>query len=148
MGYENAAKDLQKKYDLRNKTVIRKPTPNPQNKSQYSSQQKNPPRQPSIAQTQLPSKQQVDLQQKTHQPNEGDKVDNKEEEKKDVSNPTPIFILENELSKVKIPIPLTELARTQQYKNQILKWLKVSDDRGCSVTINLQDDSPAIMFGP
>jgi len=60
------------------------------------------------------------LHQKTHQSNEADKgerVDNKEEEQKDVNNPTSLFSLENELSKVKIPIPLTELARTQQYKN-------------------------------
>ena len=83
------------------------------------------------------------MQQKTHRSHEvgkaykEDKVDKKEEEKKDVSNLAPLFSLENELFKVKIQIPLTELARTQQYKNQILKWLKVSGGQGCSDTINL-----------
>lgn len=88
MGYENAVMDLHKKYDLRNMTVILKPPPKPQNQAPSSSQQQGPPRQPSIAQTQLPSKQQAYLQQKTHQPNgvgkvdKGDKIDNKMEDKK------------------------------------------------------------------
>lgn len=68
MGYENAVLDLQKKCDLRNMTLILKPPPKPKNRALPSPQQQVPPRNPSAAQTQLPSKQQADLQQKLHQP--------------------------------------------------------------------------------
>lgn len=67
---------------------------------------------------------------------------------KDTNKAAPSFSLVVELSKVKIPVPLTELVKNKQYKSQILKVLNLSDDSVSSDSINLQDDAPTIMFVP
>jgi ribonuclease HI len=59
------------------------------------------------------------------------------------------FSLEHEISKIKIPIPLTELVKTNSYRSHILKWLQPSSvvDPVTDV-INLQDEKPTIVLGP
>jgi hypothetical protein len=59
-----------------------------------------------------------------------------------------IFNLENELNKIKIPVPLVELARNPVYKKQISKVINFSDAECQADVINLQDEKPTIMFGP
>jgi hypothetical protein len=71
--------------------------------------------------------------------------------------PTP-FILEGELAKVKIPIPLSELMRKDAYRSQVIKALSIEPDIGTkaltvgsvnhSDTVNLTDDQPELLFGP
>jgi hypothetical protein len=59
------------------------------------------------------------------------------------------FSLEHEISKIKIPIPLTELVKTNSYRSQILKWLQPSSVIDpVSDVINLQDEKPTIVLGP
>ena len=63
--------------------------------------------------------------------------------------PTP-FILEGELAKIKIPIPLTELMNIGGYRSQVIKPLAIEPDIGTkaltigstshSDTVNLTDD--------
>jgi hypothetical protein len=65
--------------------------------------------------------------------------------------PTP-FILEEELTKVKIPIPLSELLSTDTYHSQVIKALTIEPDIGTkalivgstnySVTVKLTYDQP------
>jgi hypothetical protein len=59
------------------------------------------------------------------------------------------FNPEHEISKIKIPIPLTKLVKTNSYRNRILKWLQPSSiiDPISDVT-NLQDEKPIIVLGP
>ena len=54
------------------------------------------------------------------------------------------FNLESEIAKIKISVPLSELATQDVYKGQILKALNLGEN---SDTINLSDDQPALLFG-
>jgi ribonuclease HI len=58
------------------------------------------------------------------------------------------FNLENEISKIKIPIPLVELAKNPIYRKQIAKMINFSDKESQADSINLEDDRPIISFGP
>jgi hypothetical protein len=58
------------------------------------------------------------------------------------------FSLENKISKIKIPIPLVELAKNPVYRKQITKMINFSDLESQSDVINLEDDKPNITFGP
>ena len=55
------------------------------------------------------------------------------------------FNLESEIARIKISIPLSELATQDVYKGQILKALNLSENGD---SINLNDDLPALLFGP
>jgi hypothetical protein len=58
------------------------------------------------------------------------------------------YSLENEISKIKILIPLVELAKNPVYRKQITKMINFSDLENQSDVINLEDDKPNITFGP
>jgi ribonuclease HI len=58
------------------------------------------------------------------------------------------FSFENELNKIKIPIPLVELAKNPAYRKQIAKAMGVYELESQSDVINLEDDRPNITFGP
>jgi ribonuclease HI len=58
------------------------------------------------------------------------------------------FNLENEISKIKIPIPLVELAKNPVYRKQIAKMINFSEKESQADSINLEDDRPIISFGP
>jgi hypothetical protein len=58
------------------------------------------------------------------------------------------FNLENEINKIKIPIPLIELAKNPVYRKQIAKMINFSEDESQADAINLEDDKPILVFGP
>jgi ribonuclease HI len=58
------------------------------------------------------------------------------------------YNFENELNKIKIPIPLVELAKNPIYRKQIAKVMGVFESEAHSDVINLEDDRPNITFGP
>jgi hypothetical protein len=58
------------------------------------------------------------------------------------------FSLENEINKIKIPIPLVELAKNPMYIKQIAKMISFSEDESQADVINLEDDKMNIVFGP
>jgi len=68
------------------------------------------------------------------------------------------FILEGELAKMKIPIPLSELISKNAYRSQLIKVLSIEPEIGTkalnvgyanySDTVNLVDDQPELLFGP
>ena len=53
--------------------------------------------------------------------------------------------LENEISKIKIFVPLTELVTRNVYRVYILKALNIEYIHD---TVNLNDDTPELIFGP
>jgi hypothetical protein len=48
------------------------------------------------------------------------------------------------MAKIKISVPFNELIRKGEYREQIIKILKMG---GTPDTLNFQDDHPAILFG-
>jgi hypothetical protein len=68
------------------------------------------------------------------------------------------FILEGELSKLKIRIPLSKLMRKNAYRSQMIKELSIEPEIGTkslnigsgmqSDTINITDDQLELLFGP
>jgi hypothetical protein len=58
------------------------------------------------------------------------------------------FSFENEINRIKIPIPLVELAKNHVYRKQLTKVIGISEIESNSDIINLEDDKPNITFGP
>jgi hypothetical protein len=58
------------------------------------------------------------------------------------------FNLEHEINKIKIPVPLLELLKTEPFKKTVLKALEAPAHVIFSDTINLEDENPAITIGP
>jgi hypothetical protein len=58
------------------------------------------------------------------------------------------FSFENEINRIKIPIPLVELAKNPAYRKQVTKVIGFSDQESQYDVINLEDDNPNINFGP
>ena len=65
----------------------------------------------------------------------------------DVEKVNPIFNLQNELSKIKIYVPLNELLRNIEYMDTITKMVKGQGEFQ-SYILELTDDNPTISFGP
>lgn len=55
------------------------------------------------------------------------------------------FSIENEIAKLKISIPLTELVNKNVSRSRVLKALNVAENID---TVNLNDDQPELLFGP
>jgi hypothetical protein len=58
------------------------------------------------------------------------------------------FSFENEINKIKIPIPLVELAKNLIFRKQITKSMGVSELKSQSDVLNFEDEKPNITFGP
>lgn len=58
------------------------------------------------------------------------------------------FNIENEVERVKIPIPLVELSKNPGYKNQVSKWIQSSSVDVEGDVISFQDEKPSVVFGP
>jgi ribonuclease HI len=69
----------------------------------------------------------------------------KETVTKEVEKTSSSFNFESEMAKIKIYVPFNELIKNSEYRNQIIKMLKTEQ---ASDTLNIQDDHPAILFGP
>jgi hypothetical protein len=72
----------------------------------------------------------------------------KEDVKKDlvtVERHAPPFILQNEISKIKIFVPFNEILINPKYRGKLSKMIKSEES---SNSLNIQDDHPKIMFGP
>jgi len=58
------------------------------------------------------------------------------------------FNFENKIQKIKIPVPLVELMKIQDFKNTLLKACQPSPIEVVSDFVNLQDGKPTIILGP
>ena len=87
----------------------------------------------------VPTKQQSDpvLEKKQIQDKQKKNVE-VEEVNKNVQN----FNLENELGKIKIPMPFTELMKIPSYKESVLKMIGSANSQPLSDTVNLQEENP------
>jgi hypothetical protein len=72
----------------------------------------------------------------------------KEKETKELEELVSPFNIERELSKIKILVPLVELAKNPSYHKQIEKMMQGKGSTNPPDTLNVQDESPTIVFGP
>ena len=73
-----------------------------------------------------------------------EKMEKKDPPIKEVEK-APSFNLENEISKLKVSVPLTELLKNSVYKSQVSKVLQIDP---LSDMVNVEDDYPELIFGP
>ena len=73
----------------------------------------------------------------------------KEKERKEIPvkevEKIPAFNLKNEISKLKVSIPLTEIMRNNNYRGQVSKILILDP---MSDMVNVEDNQPEMIFGP
>ena len=75
--------------------------------------------------------------------------DKKEDKQRILDQGQTSFSLEAEIVKIKISVPLTELLKNYEYHSKIATVLKPPGEISeISNSLNLQDDSPTILFGP
>ena len=57
------------------------------------------------------------------------------------------FNMENELGKIKIPMPFTELMKNPSYKNSVLKMIGSANNQLPFDIVNLQEEIPKVLIG-
>ena len=92
----------------------------------------------------IPAKQSSDPVTEKRQVSEKTK---KTTETEEVNKTVQNFSLENELGKLKIHVPLTELIKNTSYKESVLKMLNSTSNQPISDTVNLQEENPRIFIG-
>jgi ribonuclease HI len=139
-GYQNAIMQFQKQYNLRNKKVLANPQKgNPTKEPQANLPSSSQPKKDSSAKDALEKGKQKEEPPKKVPETKRDAVI------KEVEKTQSPFNFESEMEKIKIYVPFNELIRNVEYRSQIIKMLKMEE---ASDTLNVQDDHPAILFGP
>lgn len=57
------------------------------------------------------------------------------------------FSFESEVVNIKISLPFNNIYENTEYRNKLIKTLKSNDKSIFSDIVNLQDNSPTILFG-
>lgn len=143
-GYMHAVSTQQHQYSLRNRNVPintvqkRKEVPASKNELAVVAQKGKEIVDPTTSKS-PPAHEKVNQPAAPKDKAEGKDVPTKEAEK----NST--FSLENEISKLKVSIPLTELMRNNSYRGQVSKILNFGP---ISDMVSVEDDQPELIFGP
>ena len=58
------------------------------------------------------------------------------------------FSFESEVAKMKVSLPFNEIYKNSEYREQLSKMIKSNNVYDASDSINIEDDSPTILFGP
>ena len=82
--------------------------------------------------------------EQSHQKDASKERERKEIPVKEVEK-IPAFNLENEISKLKVSIPLTEIMKNISYRGQVSKMLNLDPMYDM---VNVEDDQPEMIFGP
>jgi hypothetical protein len=69
-------------------------------------------------------------------------------ETKEILKPSPSFSFENEIQKIKIPVPFLELIKNEDFRKYLSKMLQPESSPNATDSINLQDEKPAVILGP
>jgi hypothetical protein len=144
-GLQNAIMQFQRQYNLRNQKVPANPPKgnppkgNPTKEAQSNIPSSSQPKKDSTA------KDVVDKGKKKEESQKKIPETRKEIVTKEVEKTSSSFNFESEMAKIKIYVPFNELIKNNEYRNQIIKMLKMEQT---SDTLNIQDDHPTILFGP
>ena len=130
----------QKRYSLRNRDVPAKPI----QKKREGETTKNDPSatQRKGKEAVVPESSKSKLVEQSQQPATSKEKERKEIQVKEVER-TPTFSLENEISKLKVSIPLTEIMKKNSYRGQISKLLNLDP---MSDMVNVEDDQPEMIL--
>jgi hypothetical protein len=63
-------------------------------------------------------------------------------------NPPPSLSFENEIQKIKIPVPFLELIKNEELKKYLTKMLQPDASPNSNDSINMQDEKLAVILGP
>jgi hypothetical protein len=139
-GYHNAIMQLQKQYNLRSKKVpANLPKENPTRELQINTPSSSQPKKDNS------TKDAMEKGKSKEEPPKKIPEVRKEAVIKEVEKAPSPFNFESEMAKIKIYVPFNELIKNGEYRNQIIKMLKMEE---APDTLNVQDDHPAILFGP
>jgi ribonuclease HI len=69
-------------------------------------------------------------------------------EVKEIPKPTSPFNFEYEIQKIRIPVPLSELVKHEDFKRILSKLLLPEPSNHPTDSINLQDEKPTVILGP
>jgi hypothetical protein len=58
------------------------------------------------------------------------------------------FSFEHEIQKIRIPVPLSELVKNEDFKRSLSKLLQSEPPQPSTDSINLQDEKPTVILGP
>ena len=73
---------------------------------------------------------------------------NNKEPKESLVEKPPVFSLQKELEKVKIPVPLSELLKQPAYQAQVSSFMLPQGAAPIPDSLNLQEERPMVVFGP
>jgi hypothetical protein len=66
---------------------------------------------------------------------------------KEILKPSSSFSFENEIQKIKIPVPFLELIKNEEFKKYLSKMLQPESSPNSTDSINLQDEKPIVILG-
>jgi hypothetical protein len=69
-------------------------------------------------------------------------------ETKEILKPYPSFSFENEIQKIKIPVPFLELIKNEEFNKYLTKMLQPNASPNSIDSINLQDGKPVVILAP
>jgi ribonuclease HI len=69
-------------------------------------------------------------------------------EVKEILKPPSSFSFENEIQKIKIPVPFLELVKNEDFKRYLSKMLQPEPSSHPTDSVNLQDEKPVVILGP
>jgi hypothetical protein len=69
-------------------------------------------------------------------------------EVKEILKPTSPFNFEHEVQKIRIPVPLSQLFKHEDFKRSLSKLLMLEPTIHATDSVNLQDEKPAVILGP
>jgi hypothetical protein len=62
--------------------------------------------------------------------------------------PPSYFNFEHEIQKIRIPVPLSELVKHEDFKRSLSKLLQSEPSCHSTNSVNIQDENPAVILGP
>jgi hypothetical protein len=69
-------------------------------------------------------------------------------EVKEILKPSPFFNFDHEIQKLRIPVPLSELVKHEDFKRSLSKLLQSEPTSHPTDSVNLQDEKPVVILGP
>jgi hypothetical protein len=69
-------------------------------------------------------------------------------EVREAPKPISSFNFEHKIQKIRIPIPLSEIVKSEDFKKPLSKLLQSESPQPPSDSVNLQDEKPAVVLGP
>jgi ribonuclease HI len=69
-------------------------------------------------------------------------------EVKEAPNPLSSLSFDHEIQKIRIPVPLSEVVKNEDFKRSLSKLLQFESPQPSTDSVNLQDEKPTVVLGP